>query len=398
MNGANRLVKAGYLVACFGAAFGTTSAGLLLSLAGWAAAAMRGKASWRFSHRIYWFFVALLGVMALSALVSPVRPVAAWLTLGFALVLAGFVFGSQWTGSDKSFLARRLAPTLIAASTLSYLATIIRYLVLYPARAEGFVVGSNGLGTIIIMCTGLSLGCLGAWKSAWRYAAMPLYFLLAGVTLLITYSRGAWFGFLAMLVAFGVSNRKARGWTLLGMGGLAGALASVPSLHARFLSALHLAGNESRLFIWRATLRMIKAYPVLGVGAGVYMHVSKRFALPGAPYPVAAFAHNLFLQVLAEFGLVGFAVFMAILIQVFVMAWRLARTGHTAYQGIFAALIGIVVHQQVDIPIWGLEIGGAFWLLVGITISLYVHELCTRELGSGRGLTSGASNIGAVVR
>jgi O-antigen ligase len=101
------------------------------------------------------------------------------------------------------------------------------------------------------------------------------------------------------------------------------------------------------------------------------MHVYSKYVLPGAPEPSAAFAHNLFLQVTAEFGFVGLVVFVAILVRVLWLSWRLARTGNLLYQGIFAALVGVLIHQQVDIPIWGLDIGGGFWTLVGLVIALH---------------------------
>ncbi|MGE5481779.1 MAG: O-antigen ligase family protein, partial [Bacteroidota bacterium] len=164
-------------------------------------------------------------------------------------------------------------------------------------------------------------------------------------------------------------------WAASGLAAVTLALSIVPAFSARFSSSFRLAENLNRLYIWRSTLNMIKDHPWFGVGAGVFMHVYPKYVLPGAPEPVVAYAHNLFLQVLAEFGLVGFLVFVAILGRVMWMSWQLARTGDVLYQGIFAALIGVLIHQQVDIPIWGLEVGGAFWVVVGLVVTLYRNEL-----------------------
>lgn len=374
MDRRNRLIRAGLIAAGFGAALGNTSVGLLLTLAGLLGGIWRRKPDFHFPDRSYTWFLVLLGWMAVSALMSPVRWVAALLTLGYALLMAGFVFGARWLGDDLAFVTGRLMPALLSGSIISYVYAVVRYSTAHLARAEAPFTGSNGLGTLIILCGGVCLGHLWTLKTQWRRPAIVLYFILAVAALLLTLSRGAWLGFLAMLVAFAWVDRPHRPWLALAVIGIAVVLAVDPAFRVRFLSAFQVSASGGRVYIWRSALNMIKDHPLFGVGAGVYMHVSKSYALPGAPYPVAAYAHNLFLQVMAEFGLPGFVVFIAILGRAMVMAWRLAYTGNPLYQGIFAALVGILVHQQVDIPIWGLEIGGAFWLMVGLVIASYSRE------------------------
>ncbi|HHW13715.1 MAG TPA: O-antigen ligase family protein, partial [Firmicutes bacterium] len=246
-------------------------------------------------------------------------------------------------------------------------------------------VGFNGFGTLIVLGTGVGLGYLAGLSTKWRWATVAGYLALSVVAVLITYSRGAWLGYLGMLAVFALANRHVRRWTWFAIAGLAAGWFMVPGLHTRLVSAFSLAANSNRLFIWRSTLDIIKDHPLFGVGAGVFMHIYEKYALPGAPEKVVAYAHNLFLQVLAEFGIIGFVLFVAVVGRVLLMSWRLARTGEPLYQGIFASFIGVLIHQQVDIPIWGLEVGGAFWLLVGLVISLYVHEMGQNEHEQMRG-------------
>ncbi|MGE5553679.1 MAG: O-antigen ligase family protein [Betaproteobacteria bacterium] len=369
----SKLVTAGCVVACFAAPFGTTSVGLLIVLAGLLGTLVRQRPSLSFSHRVYWLFLALLASMVISALVSPVRVVALALTLAFALVVTGFVFGTQWTGLDQRFVQHRLIPALVVGSVVSYLYAIIHFLVVHPLRAEGLFAGSPGLGTLVILCTGVSLGYFADIRGRWRWIVTGAYLLLAIATLLLTFARGAWFGFLVMLTVFALVNRGSRRWALVALLGTAVTLATIPALRTRFLSSFQVAYSADRVNIWLATLKMIKDYPVFGVGAGVFPNVFPHYALPQAHYKQVAFAHNLFLQVMAEFGAVGTAVFIAMLVSALFMSWRLARTGGGAYQGVFAALVGVLIHQQVDIPIWGLEIGGAFWLLIGLVIARYAQ-------------------------
>ncbi len=64
---------------------------------------------------------------------------------------------------------------------------------------------------------------------------------------------------------------------------------------------------NQRTAIWAAGLRAFAAHPVLGVGEGAYLQISDRQLGEGFV------AHNTFVSVLVELGIVGFLLFAAIL-------------------------------------------------------------------------------------
>ncbi|MGE5507723.1 MAG: O-antigen ligase family protein [Chitinophagales bacterium] len=319
----------------------------------------------------------------MSAAFSPVRGVAAALSTGYALLMGGYVFAAQ--GSDPVWIRRRFVPTLMVASSISYAFAIGRALITDSRRAGTLGSGANGYGTLIILCSGVALGYLLSRDERRRWPALVAYVAVASVALAFTLSRGAWLGFFTMLVVLALWNPQFRRWLWLGLLPLAVAFTAIPRLAPRLLSIFTAEAYLSRVYIWRSAWRMIQDHPLTGVGAGVFMHVYGAYVQPGASEQSVAYAHNLFLQVWAEFGLIGFVIFLAILGRVLYMSFRLARTGDSLYQGIFAAFLGVLVHQQVDIPIWGIEVGGAFWLLVGLTISLYVHEMGKAQNEAVRG-------------
>lgn len=67
-----------------------------------------------------------------------------------------------------------------------------------------------------------------------------------------------------------------------------------------------------RAVLWKGALRIFQDYPILGVGSGSL----------SSPDELGAFAHNTFLSILAELGMVGFAIFMGVLGAVFLNAIR----------------------------------------------------------------------------
>lgn len=324
-------------------------------------------------------FFILLGAMTLSAAFSPYPGMAFLQTAGFALLVYVFVFGSQTLGKYEAFIMEKCLPILAVSSVIACIIALIRSYFQRLDRAINLFCSYNGFGTVLILVGGLTIGYL-AWRGGkWRYWIIP-YLAVVIPALLATRSRGGWFGFAAMLSCFAALNRKLL-IILLIVIILAGVIfLASPSLSDRLISSFSLDQNLARVFIWRSTFHMIQDHPVTGVGAGVFPLIYHKYVLPDAPEKEVSFAHNLFLQVTAEFGLIGLLIFCAILAGTLYMSFRLAGTGHLAYQGMFAAIIGILIHQQVDLPIWGFDIGGAFWMMIGLTIGLYRYKF-TRETG-----------------
>lgn len=72
--------------------------------------------------------------------------------------------------------------------------------------------------------------------------------------------------------------------------------------------------NTERLLIWHSAYEMFKDHPVVGVGLGQYKdNYQKKYISPKAKEPYLSHAHNNFLQMLAENGIVGFAGFLTLL-------------------------------------------------------------------------------------
>ena len=60
-----------------------------------------------------------------------------------------------------------------------------------------------------------------------------------------------------------------------------------------------------RLIMWKATLVMIKANPVTGVGAGAWEAMQPLYQVEGSQLETDYYVHNEILQLLAEYGLIG---------------------------------------------------------------------------------------------
>ena len=80
-----------------------------------------------------------------------------------------------------------------------------------------------------------------------------------------------------------------------------------------------------RLVMWKATGRMIAARPVSGVGAGAWEVAIPLYQADGAQLETDYYVHNEILQLLGEYGLVGWLFLLFLLGYLLVAAWRTVR-------------------------------------------------------------------------
>jgi len=129
-------------------------------------------------------------------------------------------------------------------------------------------------------------------------------------------------------------------------------------LIARFgdLAATDDISGDTRVQIWKESLHLIAAFPLFGCGLGGYHSAFLKYKQV-APTQTVDFAHNDYLQSLAELGALGFAIAAALILAVLAKARR-AATAHTHPQGqalaiaCLAALAAILLHSLADFNLY----------------------------------------------
>lgn len=197
---------------------------------------------------------------------------------------------------------------------------------LIRTRVYGTLSNPNVLAGFLLL--GTSLAAILGMTHRGVLRLLALCAVVAQVwALALTYSRGGYAGlatFLAVSAAVLWPERR-RAWPVLAMAVLV-AGAAVARLPAVGLRASSLGpGQEdtvaSRLFIWRATLRVWSSHRMWGTGLGTFnaAYSPARPAGVHATYAMLAVpgsAHNDYLQLLAETGLAGVALLGAVLVGV----------------------------------------------------------------------------------
>jgi putative inorganic carbon (hco3(-)) transporter len=136
--------------------------------------------------------------------------------------------------------------------------------------------------------------------------------------------------------------------------------------------------QTTRLALWGTAGMMFLGHPILGVGYGDYRALYNDY-LPGVRANELD-AHNLYLQFLAEMGIVGFLVFAALMVAFARTAIKLARQSDSTYRlvgvGVGGALAATLIHGMVDyIFNASPQAGGMLWLVLGLGVALSSNAL-----------------------
>ena len=213
---------------------------------------------------------------------------------------------------------------------------------------------------------------------------------LMGLLMLLTQSIQALVGISAALLLLAVCRNR---WFLLTIPLVAGILWWGVTGYGlgRLLSVDDLLGIGVvlRLDMWGRALAMIRDMPYTGIGLDTFPTIQTNF-YPGFLIGSELHAHNLFLQIALDLGLVGLAAFLWLLIAFGITATQVycLRTDHDGRAlivGLGAALASYVASQAIE-TYWETRLGEILWILLGSTAAIFAlgqrqsaHNIQSRE-------------------
>jgi len=192
----------------------------------------------------------------------------------------------------------------------------------------------------------------------------------SGVVLLIlTFSRGAWIGYIASIIFLLLFTRHRKNILLLLVAGIM-ALVILPVSRARILPVLEgrdPAGQE-RFKLWKAAWEIIKANPLLGGGLMGFRDWYGALKQSNADN-ILNYPHNFFLNFWVETGLLGLTAVIGALIWTGKRARELYRKHITSRPLVIATLsawVALLVHGQFDAPFFKNDLAVLFWFLLAV--------------------------------
>ena len=237
----------------------------------------------------------------------------------------------------------------------------------------------------------------------WRWSLHRIWPFLCGLvglvglgSLIVTQSRGAYLSVgIALLLLIALRWRRLFWLTLLLLVGaiIVGRVVGLEGILDQLSSDTSLIGLSGRLEIWQRGFWTIQDFVFTGIGYGLFSPVVPTlypfFLLPtDIPH-----AHNLILQIGVDMGLVGIVAYLGIISSVLILVGKtLSRTrkltagvvgrgivgGRTKLRrtyfkqaiaaGVFASIIGMLVHGLFDAVTWGTKLAFIPWLIFALGI------------------------------
>jgi len=252
--------------------------------------------------------------------------------------------------------------------------------------------------------------------------AWPLPFLITGiavamgVALAMSWSRGAWLGFASAALAMAIALPRKTHWGLLlvavlvvGAWGLytSGLLpASIAARltdfaqYVRFEDVRGVGINDAnyavieRLAHWQAALEMFRHNLWTGVGFGCYEPAYARFALINWPIALGH-AHNTYLTVAAETGLIGLLAYLLLWGTVLWHTWWATRRARGLLRGVAIGLLGTWTHLSVHHLLDNLYVNNVH-LHIGVLLGLLAFIIRQTDIPRGASPSDSSRQRGAL--
>lgn len=236
-------------------------------------------------------------------------------------------------------------------------------------RAFGLFPDPHNFAFFVNLCLFSGLGFLFSQKKTapkiWIGAAVALMIAAVG----LSFSRGAYLGLLAGGVFFALIFLKRSG-------ALGKAIVMAVAIFVlvfifnsniitqRLASSFNLkeGSNAERYKNWVQAAEIIQDNPLGGVGLGNYA----RAVDPTAADRSSIYAHNLFLDIAAETGILNAIVFLFL---IFISIWRNTRNGSMLNLGLAAGLVAFFIHSIFDTALYSPQVLTMFLIIVALGLN-----------------------------
>jgi len=341
--------------------------------------------------RLFLFFIAFFiwGVIESFVIASQpahsIKTVFSFASHWLFPFLLGFILPKRWR--IKFVFLWMISVTLLAMSSLT---AYLGWIDAARLSSEGLLKGMHThiqLAALLLICLHLVLaGILTRGLSIRKTAILLFLGLFFAFCLVLTGSRGVWFAGAISIAGATIHNIVAGRRRLLAVIFVIVTLIAVVtaiSLFPQVRKRIDRTGADDPSYIYRRNMAtmaviIIRDHPVAGIGPGEvpyareYYELMDEMCLPvEIGYLRKKHLHNMYLHVTAEFGFVGFLLFMGIVVSVFIALARSAGSADDGLQkalifGVIWAFVGVGVGDLLDCLLRGPPVAMEIFWLVGI--------------------------------
>lgn len=268
----------------------------------------------------------------------------------------------------------------------------------YPwSRLRASFLTANGFAAWLVVIIPFFLGLLAAGKTTTGRGLKVLLLVstpLLIASLLATFARGAWLGLvigislicwyifknltlkvkflyltfgIGLLVIFLILPESIQA-KVKGIGRIDFKLGDTVNMRIKSTLRINEGSTPVRFSLWKESLRIIRDYKFIGCGLNTYSIVAKNYKSfdEGGTYP-----HNSYLQMAAEKGIFGLAVFLWVLFIFFKVGLHyLDQRRDFLVLGLLSGILAFLVHAFFDNHLYSLQLVVLFWYILGLTMAI----------------------------
>lgn len=244
-------------------------------------------------------------------------------------------------------------------------------------RATGPFRNANDFSVYLVTIIPLSISISLYDNNKIRRLLYGIVSLVIGLSLFLTFFRGALLAFCVTIILVGVLRKDKRILLFLLVllilapfvlpKGATHWLVKNPSIFGFFL-------DHSRILHMKTALNMVKAHPFIGVGVNTFVPNYINYRPPEDGF-VGWYAHNSFLQIAAEIGAVGLVIFLWLLAKFIYLWWREYKRQSDIYikavsLGLFAGTMAFLTAGLLESNLHYSRQAVLFWGMFGLTASM----------------------------
>ncbi|MDI1275381.1 O-antigen ligase family protein [Polaromonas sp.] len=327
---------------------------------------------------IRWFVFSLLLWIGLNTLSRERLPALAWAIHGGAVVASVWAALQFWI--NFSYFAQGPNPASTFANRNFFAEYVVcalpfSFWLLVQARNPKLILGltfTSALSIVALLMTGTRSALAAMWLLL--FVVFPVVGFLYRRQLFFP----AWSGFQRVLVVvlllvtvFGLGSIQTGNPKILGE------LKGQTALERGLLRTASAIGKDEfktgsfsiRLTMWKATGRMIQSNPLIGVGAGAWEVFAPLYQTAESQLETDYYAHNEILQLLAEYGLIGWFFVLALMAYLALAVWRTFKSQDDAALAeaplratALSSLLALMIVSNAGFP-WRLASTGAIFAI-----------------------------------
>lgn len=211
-----------------------------------------------------------------------------------------------------------------------------------------------------------------------KYLRFTLIIILISllIPLIFVFSRATWFACALSLIL--VSCLKSRRSLIMMLIILLAAGFLMPAKVKNRATTFADESTSARVELWDRGIWMFKSSPITGVGVGMFEKsmYDQKYKISWDTPTTLAHAHNTYIEILAEMGLMGFFALIYIFFAFFNLFFKFLNRNFDNFKsailsGLFGSIIAsLALALSSTTFILGLQDAAMFWLLFGVSIGL----------------------------